>query len=152
MIRRFGRPPGSVTQWRRRPGAYAILTRGRRVLLTVQATDEGPDVQLPGGGIDPGESPLPALLREVREETGHTARIARHVGAFREFRWMPEYRIHAEKICHVYLGQVGLRLGPPSEPDHTVMWCTPREARDRLASAGGRAALTHWLLRSGRMS
>ncbi|CUH40715.1 CTP pyrophosphohydrolase [Jannaschia seosinensis] len=150
MIRRFGHPPDPAVPWRRRPGAYAILTRGPRLLLTVQETDEGPDVQLPGGGIDPGEAALPALLREIREETGHTAQIIRHLGAFRDYRWMPEYRMHAEKVCHIYQGRVGLRVGPPSEPHHTVMWCSPDEALDRLASAGGRHILERWMRARGR--
>lgn len=150
MIPRIGRPARSGLRHRRRPGAYAILARGGRLLLTVQHTEEGPELQLPGGGIDPGEHLRPALLREVREETGHAAAIGRHVGSFRDFRWMPEYGFHAEKVCHVFEGRPGLRLHPPTEPGHTVIWLRPEEALAALASAGNRAMLARWLRRGRR--
>ena len=77
MIPRFG-PPPERQSYRLRPGAYAVLIRGGSALLTFQHAPES-EYQLPGGGIDPGESPLAALHREVHEETGvrvhaHTAR------------------------------------------------------------------------------
>lgn len=150
MIPRTGRPARPGLPHRRRPGAYAILARGGLILLTVQQTEEGPDVQLPGGGIDPGEQTRPALLREVREETGHAAVIGRHVGSFREFRWMPEYGMHAEKVCHVFEGRAGPRLHPPTEAGHAALWLPPRDALRRLSSEGGRAMLARWLRRTGQ--
>ena len=53
--------------WRR--GAYAILHKDGELLLTFQS-DPNPEFQIPGGGIDPGETPIQALHREVFEETG----------------------------------------------------------------------------------
>ncbi|HAW49319.1 MAG TPA: NUDIX hydrolase, partial [Roseovarius sp.] len=69
MIRRFGESPRPDVAYRLRPGAYAILPHRGRLLVTHQA-DPLPELQLPGGGIDPGESPVQALYREVFEETG----------------------------------------------------------------------------------
>jgi len=37
--------------------------------------------EVPGGCIDPGEEPLPAGLRELREETGYEGENARIIGA-----------------------------------------------------------------------
>jgi 8-oxo-dGTP pyrophosphatase MutT (NUDIX family) len=45
---------------------------GRVLLFHVVTAEEAPDGwwELPGGGIDPGESYLEAAVREIREETG----------------------------------------------------------------------------------
>ncbi len=137
MIRRFGAPPLTGQTYRRRVGAYALLPRGRHLLLTCQS-DPDPDLQLPGGGVDPGESPVGALHREVFEETGwHIAR-PRRVGVFRRFVFMPEYDLWAEKICLIYIARPTRRLGPPTEPLHQAIWSTPCLAATLLGNAGDR--------------
>ena len=89
MIRRYGEPVKPGQNYKRRPGVYAILARDNMILATHQAEPE-PEYQLPGGGIDPGEHPIAALHREVREETGWKIAITRRFGAFRRFTYMPD--------------------------------------------------------------
>ncbi|MEM9797260.1 MAG: NUDIX domain-containing protein [Pseudomonadota bacterium] len=146
MTPRFGQPPRRGVVYRRRPGAYAILLGRRGVLLTRQVTPDLDELQLPGGGIDPGEAVLPALIREVREETGHSCRIDRRLATFRQYSWMPDYNRHAEKMCHVYLGRAGPRLGPPEEAGHSAIWCSLEAALAGLSSPGNRAVLTRFAL------
>jgi 8-oxo-dGTP diphosphatase len=137
MIRRYGEPVRSGQRYKLRLGVYAILPRGADLLLTFQS-EPYPELQLPGGGIDPGEDPVRALHREVHEETGWHIAAPRRLGAFRRFTYMPEYDLWAEKICHVYIARPALRLGPPVEELHTAMWCPAQEAADLLANAGER--------------
>ncbi len=144
MIQRIGEPVLSGQVYKRRPGIYAILIRGSSILLTHQEEPE-PEFQLPGGGIDPGEHPIPALHREVMEETGWRIDAPKRLGAFRRFTYMPEYELWAEKVCQVYSARPTLQLGPPSEAGHTAVW-TPLEVAIRIvANDGDRLFLSKFL-------
>ncbi|PIE10936.1 MAG: NUDIX hydrolase [Rhodobacterales bacterium] len=144
MIPRFGRPPQPGQSYRPRPGVYAILLDHRGLLATWQGGIHE-EIQLPGGGIDPGESPLQALHREVMEETGWIIAQPRRVGAHRRFTYMPEYDRWAEKICSIYLARPVRQLRPPSEPDHFPLWLDPAEAVRLLATEGDAAVLAQLL-------
>ena len=135
MIRRIGEIPIKGVKYTLRPGVYSILADGRDILLTHQQEPE-PEFQLPGGGIDPGETPVGALHREVYEETGYRITLAKRLGAFRRFVFMPEYDLWAEKISHVYLARPALRIGPPAEVGHTAVWVDIEEAADMVANPG----------------
>lgn len=137
MIRRFGETPISTQRYTLRPGVYAILARGQSLLLTHQAEPQ-PELQLPGGGIDPGESPIRALHREVMEETGWVISRTRRLGAYRRFTFMPEYDLWAEKICTIYLAFPARRLCPPTEDGHTTLWASPEVAATELENSGDR--------------
>jgi 8-oxo-dGTP diphosphatase len=149
MIRRFGDAPRQGQVYRRRPGAYAILMRGSELLLTHQS-EPLPEFQLPGGGIDPGESPVAALHREVFEETGWTIATPRRIGAFRRFTYMPEYDLWAEKLCMVYLARPVRRIGPPTEQGHMALWMSPALAAQKLGNAGDRFFVSKLLKTSWR--
>ncbi len=137
MIRRFGETPQAGRRYTRRIGVYALLPAGGRLLLTCQ-TEPGPDLQLPGGGIDPGESPVSALHREVFEETGWLIAAPRRLGAFRRFTYMPEYDLWAEKVCVIYRARPVRRIGPPTEACHEAVWMDAVDAVTLLGNAGDR--------------
>ncbi|MGA9749061.1 MAG: NUDIX domain-containing protein [Nocardioides sp.] len=62
----------AATPKRQRVAAYALIERDDEVLLTrmSERTRIPGRWTLPGGGIDHGEDPRAALVREVQEETG----------------------------------------------------------------------------------
>ncbi len=147
MIRRFGTPPQQGRTYTRRPGAYAILPLGDGLLVTRQSEPE-PEIQLPGGGIDPGESPLAALHREVYEETGWLISAPRRLGAFRRFAYMPEYDLWAEKICNIYVARPVRQVSDPREPGHIAMHLPIDAALAGLGNPGDRhfvAQFTGWV-------
>jgi 8-oxo-dGTP diphosphatase len=144
MIRRYGETPKMGQRYTRRPGVYAVLVQGDSLLATVQM-DPGPEIQLPGGGIDPGEHPITALHREVMEETGWRIAITRKLGTFRRFTYMPEYDLWAEKVCTLYLARPVRRLGPPTEHGHTAIWVPLRDAPRLLGNPGDQGMLSRWL-------
>lgn len=138
MIKRYGERVNPAMRYTPRPGAYMILQRGADLLLTVQDGDR-PELQLPGGGIDAGEHVVPALHREVMEETGWRMDRPRRLGAFKRFVFMPEYDLWAEKICTIYWSQPTLHFGPPLEDTHTAVWVPMTEAPALLSNEGDAA-------------
>jgi len=56
---------------------YGVLHEGGRVLLTRSAFKGTSFINFPGGGIEIGEAPMDALLREYVEETGLVVRPVR---------------------------------------------------------------------------
>ena len=137
MIRRFGEPIRPHVKYRTRPGAYAVILKEGRVLLTFQERPE-PEFQLPGGGIDPGESPIRALHREVLEETGWRIAPLRRLGSYRRFTYMPEYKFWAQKTCRVYLAHAVRPVQAISEPWHSAHLLMPAEAVARVSNEGDR--------------
>ncbi len=136
-MRRFGNPPDPTRHYTPRPGIYAIITKGHRILLTEQAEPGfAAEIQLPGGGIDPGEQRLPALHREALEETGWKIAPIRHFASYKRYTYMPEYNLYAMKIAHIFLCHVVRRLGPPTEPHHQAVWANLADAPKMLGPVG----------------
>lgn len=143
-MRRYGEQRDLGQTYTPRPGVYAILPIGGKLLVTHQAEPE-PEFQLPGGGVDPGESTLHALHREVMEETGWRIANPRRFGVYRRFTYMPEYDMWAEKTAHIYTATPVRRLGPPTETGHLDMLLPPDLAVEYLASDGDREMLLKFL-------
>lgn len=63
-----------------RVAAYAVIERRGKILLTHWRRGYLHGWTLPGGGLDPGEDPKDAVIREILEETGLNAKIGRLLG------------------------------------------------------------------------
>ncbi len=73
------------TARKQRVAAYALVTRGDAVLLTRNATPPHRGRwSLPGGGVEHGEAPAGAVVREVLEETGLAAEVGDLLGVHDE--------------------------------------------------------------------
>jgi 8-oxo-dGTP diphosphatase len=91
-----------------RAAAYAVCVRDGAVLLAGGIEPDGStEWTLPGGGLDHGEQPAAAAVREVAEETGYAVRLDAllTVDAVRvRTHHVPPYDLHAVRI--VYAGTV----------------------------------------------
>jgi 8-oxo-dGTP pyrophosphatase MutT (NUDIX family) len=69
---------GEVAVRHQRVAAYAVVTSTRGFLMTQFSDRTGAPGQwgLPGGGLEPGESPEMAVVREVWEESGQVIEVS----------------------------------------------------------------------------
>jgi 8-oxo-dGTP diphosphatase len=103
---------------RQRVAAYAVIVRDDRILLSRLAPRLTPDElwTLPGGGLEHGEDPRDAVVREVHEETGLDVRLGDSARVFS--RHLPDARrdgrrVDAHSLMVVYEGWVPVDSPPP---------------------------------------
>jgi 8-oxo-dGTP diphosphatase len=116
---------------RRRIGAYGLCRDGDRVLLA-RASDRSdfPGVwQIPGGGLEHGESPTHALAREYREETGLEIEIGRPVTALASVRelWDIDLAWHFDLIVYEVRVRRGTLRGEVAGTSDDVAWVAERD-------------------------
>lgn len=109
------------TPKRQRVAAYAVIVRGDHILLSRLSPVVTPDElwTLPGGGLDHGENPRDAVIREIREETGLDAEVsdtARVYSAHMPQAWRSGRRVNAHAVRIVYDGWVA-----PGAPEPQVL-------------------------------
>jgi 8-oxo-dGTP diphosphatase len=63
-----------------RVAAYAVCISDENLLLARWVGPQGKKWTMPGGGVEHGEDPYDAVIREVAEETGYTVEIDRLLG------------------------------------------------------------------------
>ncbi|MFF1876568.1 NUDIX hydrolase [Leifsonia sp. NPDC058230] len=63
-----------------RVAAYGVIIDDDRILLAHWRENGRSGWTLPGGGIDPGEDPVDAVVREIAEETGYNAEAGELLG------------------------------------------------------------------------
>ena len=97
--------------------------RGERVLISQRRADQSLPLQweFPGGKVEPGEAPVAALARELREELGVDATVGRI--------W--DVLFHAYPSFDVVMLVYPVALAPDDEPRAVevaaVAWARPDE-------------------------
>ncbi|MTE15836.1 NUDIX domain-containing protein [Nocardia aurantiaca] len=103
-----------------RDGAVLLLRRAAGVFLAGRW-------ELPGGGVEAGEQPERAAVREVSEETGPRIEV---LGERSAHAWMDvagrPLRIHARVLDVRENGSGAVILNPAEHDDHA--WVTPEQA------------------------
>ncbi|MET9975566.1 NUDIX domain-containing protein [Streptomyces microflavus] len=107
--------PAAVPPVRVRAGAI-LIRDGHLLLIRFQDPDEdGPYYEIPGGGVEAGETPEEAAVRELREETGLLGSVGREVARV----WK------GGRYEHYFLMTAEGRIGPPETLDNyggTPVW------------------------------
>jgi 8-oxo-dGTP diphosphatase len=142
-IPQFGSPrPGR--DHKPRPGAYGVVFDAEGRLLVVE---EFGRLYLPGGGLDPGETPEQALHREFAEETGFTVAIDRVLGEAREYvaDETPGVANAFNKHCYLYAVRLTGGTGVPTIDSNKPNWVAVTEALVDLSNQAHR-----WAVRRAR--
>lgn len=119
----------------------ALTKDAREVVIVHQHRfgSGGPTIEIPGGMIDPGEDPLTAGRRELREETGYVADRWTSLGA------VAPNPAFLDNLCHHYLAE-DATLDEAQELDAGEDILVKTLSLDAVATAIRSGAITHALV------
>jgi 8-oxo-dGTP diphosphatase len=117
---------------RQRLAAYALVfDDAGRVLLSREPDSRGrlpARWLLPGGGVEHGEHPEQAVIREVREETGLSVRVGVLREVLSDVRRVGRRRRRLHTVRLIYRATVlPGEPGSPERPGDYARWCTRPE-------------------------
>jgi 8-oxo-dGTP pyrophosphatase MutT (NUDIX family) len=119
------------TRWKPSVTVAAVIAEHGKYLLVEEMTAEGLKLNNPAGHLDPGESLLDAVVREVLEETTRpftpTALVGSYLARFRHTRSGEDITYLRFAVC----GTVGEPIAGRTldEPVQRTLWMTPEELR-----------------------
>ncbi len=138
--------------YRDRPSAYGVALReGLIALVFVTLPDREPFFDLPGGGVDPGESEADALIREFGEETGLVVQTGRLITRADQYMIGAHNEPFNSRGAIFEVEIVGEDPDLKVEDNHQTVWLDPRAAVIALRHDSHAWAVTAWL-RDGSIS
>ena len=147
-VPQFGeRQPGRA--YADRPAAFVVVEReGRIAVVRVSFAKGGGRLDLPGGGLDPGETAAEAAERECGEEAGlKVSVIAPELTRADHFFVNEEGRDHNTRGVFFAARLVAEAPELKTEADHALEWMAPHEALVALDRESHVWALAAWLRR-----
>ncbi len=135
------RPRGSQT---REFSAGGVVVRGEDVVVIVptrRAADGSRVLALPKGHVDPGETPIEAATREVREETGIVAEPVCELGESR-YWYRREGRTIGKRVSFFLFDFLGGDTADHDDEVEEVRWISLKEAESTLSHTAEREMVT----------
>jgi 8-oxo-dGTP diphosphatase len=144
-VPQFGSPePGR--DYPDRPAAFAIVERdGLIALVRVTFKSGGGRTDLPGGGLDSGETPAQAAMRECGEEAGLVISVGKRVARADHFFVNEMGEAHNTRGEFFAAGFVREDAALKVEDDHALRWVDPCEALVQLDRDSHVWAVCAWL-------
>ena len=144
-IPQFGEPqPGRL--YPDRPAAFGIAVRGDRIAMAEVAIPGRPlQYDLPGGGIDPGETPQEATVREFGEETGLVVTTGDILVRADQFFVNDDGQTFNVRGVFMTVTIAGEDPALKIEDDHRLIWRTPLEAIRIVRREAHAWAIAAWL-------
>lgn len=144
-IPQFGEPePGRA--YPDRPAAFGIAARGDQIALAeIAIPGRRLQYDLPGGGIDPGETAAQAAVREFGEETGLVVTAQAAIVRADQYFVNDDGQTFNVRGVFLTVAVEGLEPALKIEADHELVWRTPLEAMKLVRREAHAWAVAAWL-------
>lgn len=120
--------------------AGGVVVREREVVVIVptrRAADGSKVLALPKGHVDPGETPVQAATREVREETGIHAEAVAELGSTR-YWYRRDGRTIGKEVLFFLFAHAGGDIADHDDEVEDVRWIALERAARELTHAAER--------------
>lgn len=138
MALTFGHPLPGVEYTERRAAYVVILS----VDGSVAMIKERNRFFLPGGGMEPGETPEETVIREVREELALSVRLIRTLGEATQYFYSAACDRYYRMKAIFFRGEFTFEPAGGS-PEHELEWVPVDEVEDACFHASHAWAIRH---------